>query len=178
MTFKLLKLNETNASKYLPVIFQWTSNETEKEYHTCRPVADMENYEIYKEKFIARLNKGQLQYILIALENSDTVGKISLFDFNPRNRSGEFGYYISPLHRNKGLGKKLISLFLEEIFNNETLNLHKVYATTASCNKPSIQLLEAFNFKYEGAYREHYWFSDGSVCDQYHFSLLRREFEE
>lgn len=178
MTFKLLKLTEANVSEYLPVIYQWAADETEKENHTCRPIEDLENYEAYREKFIVRLNKGQLQYVFIDLGDREMVGKINLFDYNPRNRSGEFGYYVPPFRRKKGVGRKMIGLFLEEIFHDENLNLNKVYATTASCNKASIRLLESFNFKLEGAYREHYWFRDGSISDQYHYSLLRKEFEE
>ncbi|WP_198524638.1 GNAT family N-acetyltransferase [Paenibacillus phocaensis] len=178
MTFKLLKLTEANVSEYLPVIYRWAADETEKEYHTCRPIEDMEDYDVYREKFRVRLNQRQLHYVIIDLEDREMAGKINLFDYNPRNRSGEFGYYVPPFHRKKGVGRKMIGLFLEEIFHDENLNLNKVYATTASCNKPSIRLLESFHFKLEGTYREHYWFCDGSICDQYHYSLLRREFEE
>ncbi|CAM4462731.1 GNAT family protein [Paenibacillus macerans] len=175
MTSKLFKLTETNVSDYLPVIFQWAADETEKEYHTCRPIQEMDSYEAFRKKVTAGLTHGHCQYVLIDVEENEVVGKISLFDYNPRNRSGEFGYYVPPLHRGKGVGGRLIQLFLEEVFHDQHLNLHKVYATTAANNKPSIKLLERFNFKFEGAYREHYWFSDGSVCDQYHYSLLKKE---
>lgn len=175
MTFKLLKLTEANASDYLPVIFQWAADETEKEYHTCRPIKEMDSYEAFQEKMTTGLNRGQLHYVLIDVEENEVEGKISLFDYNPRNRSAEFGYYVPPLHRGKGVGSRLVHLFLKEVFHDHNLKLHKIYATTAACNKLSIKLLERFNFKFEGVYREHYWFSDGSVCDQYHYSLLKKE---
>ncbi|MCM3701115.1 GNAT family N-acetyltransferase [Paenibacillus macerans] len=173
--FKLLKLTEANSPTYLPVIFQWAADETEKEYHTCRPIREIDSYEVFKEKMTVGLSHGQIHYVLIDVEGNEVVGKISLFDYNPRNRSAEFGYYIPPFHRGKGVGSRLVQLFLEEVFHDQQLNLHKIYATTAANNKPSIKLLERFNFKFEGAYREHYWFSDGSVCDQYHYSLLKKE---
>ncbi|RRJ62237.1 N-acetyltransferase [Paenibacillus oralis] len=175
MTFKLLKLTEANAPTYLPVIFQWAADETEKEYHTCRPIREMDSYEAYREKVTSGLNHGKLHYIMIDVEENEVVGKISLFDYNPRNRSAEFGYYVPTLHRGKGVGRRLVHLFLKEVFHDQYLNLNKIYATTAAYNKPSIKLLERFNFKFEGAYREHYWFSDGTVCDQYHYSLLKKE---
>ncbi len=86
----------------------------------------------------------------------------------------EFGYYLPPAHRGHGLGTVMLRLFLAEMFSNEILDLHKLYATTAEFNTASIRLLKHFGFHVDGVLRDHYWTVEG-VTAQLHFSLLRAE---
>ncbi|KZE79829.1 hypothetical protein AV545_25075 [Paenibacillus jamilae] len=173
----LVPLNSGNIEDYLPDLYDWSLTESEKEQHTCRPIIELPPYNNYKENVLKRLANGQLIYILVDKSNSNKrIGKIQLFDYNSRNKSAEIGYYLPLKHRKQGYANVLLELFIDTIFERKDLELNKIYATVAACNQASIKLLEKFHFKLEGAYREHYWFSDGSICDQYHYSLLKREY--
>lgn len=176
MNHSLILLNNDNIFDYLPEIYRWSQSETEREYYTCRPIKKLAAYEKYSEFIIQEIQNGLIQYVLIQEVAGIPVGKITLFDYNPRNYSAELGYYVSQKFRNQGYGTILLNLFLEQAFQNTDLKLNKVYATVSSRNQSSIKLLDKFDFKFEGAIREHYWFDDGTVCDQHHYSLLKREY--
>lgn len=111
----------------------------------------------------------------IDIRKRNIYGKVSMFDYNPRNHSAEFGYYLPREYRGQGLGKVMIDSFLNRVFSK--LKLHKIYATTASSNTSSIRLLERFNFHLDGILRDHYWIGN-DMHDQLHYSLLKKEWEE
>ncbi|URJ61210.1 GNAT family N-acetyltransferase [Paenibacillus polymyxa] len=166
-----------NIEDYLPDLYDWSLSETQTEQHTCRPINELPPYKNYKENVLKRLVNGLLIYILVdRANNNKRIGKIQFFDYNSRNKSAEVGYYLPLKHRKQGYANVLLELFIGIIFERKDLELNKIYGTVAACNQASIKLLEKFHFKLEGTYREHYWFSDGSICDQYHYSLLKREY--
>jgi RimJ/RimL family protein N-acetyltransferase len=138
-----------------------------------------QSFDEYSYKILKSIaDEKQKIYVLIKKETYDNpLGKITLFDFNPRNHSAEFGYYIPSFNREQGLGIIMLSKFIEKTFSDDKLNLNKIYATTSSWNTPSIKLLEKFNFKLDGRLREHYWI-DEDKCDQLNYSKLRREWNE
>jgi RimJ/RimL family protein N-acetyltransferase len=75
----------------------------------------------------------------------------------------------------KDLGVKMMQLFMKTMFNDPLWPIHKLYATTASGNSPSVKLLKISGFHLDGCIREHYWIR-GVMEDQLHFSLLHREY--
>lgn len=102
------------------------------------------------------------------------MGKITLFDFNHRNHSAEFGYYFPNNNRAQGLGSIMLDKFIETSFKDDELDLNKIYATTASNNIPSIKLLEKFDFKLDGRLRQHYWINEQRY-NQLIYSILKSE---
>ena len=116
-----------------------------------------------------------MKYFLL-FRADEPVGKIGLFDYNPRNRSAEFGYYLPKSNRGAGNGSRMMKLFLKKAFADETLALHKLYATTSSGNAASNGLLQKFGFHLDGRLREHF-FVGGEKYDQMIYSLLRTEWE-
>jgi RimJ/RimL family protein N-acetyltransferase len=171
--YQLLKLimeNETIINE----LYHWSVREEHPERYTCRPVQSMGTFIDYLKRARIHVDKGVITYYLTDRENKEILGKITLFDYNERNQSAEFGYYIPEEKRKKGYGSIMILLFLKEVFLNESINLNKVYATTASGNTSSIRLLVKNNFMLDGRLREHYWFKD-EVQDQLHYSLLRKD---
>lgn len=111
----------------------------------------------------------------VLLESNEVVGKLTIFNYNKKNYSAEFGYYLPKKYIGKGYDSKLASLLLKEIFNEPIFNLNKLYATTASGNINSIHLLESKGFSRDGIIRSHYWFED-RIEDQHHYSLLKSEY--
>lgn len=170
--YELIALKEEHFKE----LYGWTLSEKNFEQYTCRPVNLSKSYEEYAAKMRASINSGKSKtYILINKDNyNEPLGKINLFDHNPRNHSAEFGYYLPEQNRDKGLGKIMLGEFIDLVFKDEELKLNKIYATTASNNIASIRLLENFRFKLDGRMREHYWI-DGNRYDQCVYSLIKNE---
>jgi RimJ/RimL family protein N-acetyltransferase len=171
--YKLILLTE----EYLEELYKWNIEEKHFQQYTCRPLKSKGSYDEYANRMLNLINNSnQKNYILIDEENCNKpLGKIQFFDYNPRNFSAEFGYYLPENNRNKGVGSIMIEKFLDIAFKDSNYNLNKLYATTASNNNPSIKLLNKFGFKLDGRLREHYWI-DGKKYDQCVYSILRREY--
>lgn len=167
-----LKLVRTSDEQIIKNLYNWSEKETMNDRFTCRPIREIVSYSKYKENFLKIIEKGIYTYVLAS--KNDILGKITLFDYNKRNHSAEFGFYLPEENRSKGFGKIMTSAFLEKVFSNTDLDLHKVYATTASGNKPSQKILNFFGFKLDGVMRDHYWFKSEKQ-DQLIYSLLKNE---
>ena len=160
--------------EHIKNLYDWYLNEENFEHFTCRPVKPKETYEKYCENLNNNIkNKNILIYTLIK-SDSKPLGKITLFDYNIRNKSAEFGYYFPEESRGKGFGSILLKKFIKVVFSNEEYDLNKIYATTASNNIPSIKLLEKNGFSLDGTMREHY-FIKGKKYNQLIYSLLKSE---
>jgi RimJ/RimL family protein N-acetyltransferase len=100
------------------------------------------------------------------------VGWVSLFDFNRRNRSAEFGYGIVRPLRGRRIGRQMLACAFDHFFRQP--NFNKLYCQTASFNIPSVRLLESLGLKRDAVLRAHHEL-DGELFDDYVYSLLRRE---
>lgn len=159
----------------LPEMYRWNEEEPHPEWYSCRPVRTGEA----KAAYLARWKKiiaSPDRRCFLLMQRENPVGKISLFDYNFRNRSAEFGYYLPERFRRRGLGTVMARLFLSEVFRDEFLALNKLIATTSSGNLPSLRLLEKVGFHLDGRQREHYWIGVERF-DQLIYSLLRPEWE-
>jgi ribosomal-protein-alanine N-acetyltransferase len=173
--YELISLSQ----QHLQTLFDWRIEEKHFEKFTCRPFKIPKSFDEYSYKILKSISEEKQNiYILIKNDNfNKPLGKITLSDFNPRNHSAEFGYYLPDNNRKHGLGIIMLSQFIEKSFADGKLNLNKINATTSSCNMPSIKLLEKFNFKLDGRLREHYWI-DEDRYDQLNYSMLKHEWNE
>ena len=172
--YKLIKLKDDDIECF-ELLYNWNIEEENRNHHTCRPLKEMGSLKDYIIAMKHLINTGVQAYILQMNDTKEVLGKITLFDYNPRNHSAEFGYYLPLSHRGKGFGQHMLRFFLNQIFNDEILDLNKLYATTASNNEGSIKLLENHEFVLDGTIREHFWIKD-KIYDQLHYSLLKREY--
>lgn len=170
-TYRLVPL----AVEHIGLLHRWYTAEEHMAFYTCRPTHKPGPIEEYREKWRKHLNGSSMKYFLL-FSGDEPVGKIGLFDYNPRNRSAEIGYYLPESNRGTGNGSRMMELFLKEAFGDEMLALHKLYATTSSGNAASNRLLQKFGFHLDGRLREHF-FVDGEKYDQMIYSLLRTEWE-
>jgi RimJ/RimL family protein N-acetyltransferase len=172
--YQLILLSE----KYFRDLYNWNIDEKNLEQYTCRPLKLANIYDEYYNKITVSINnENEKNYILVDIDNDKMpLGKIKLFDYNSRNHSAEFGYYLPEENRNKGLGSIMLELFLKISFTDTNDMLNKLYATLASYNIPSKKLLEKYGFQLDGKLREHYW-TNGSKYDQYIYSMLKSEWE-
>jgi len=165
------------SSDQISVLYEWKLNEPNGDLYTCRPVGKLPTAHEYVESLRKKIAQEILQVYVIAEEQalSKPLGNITLFDFNRRNCSAEFGYYIPAMLRGQGIGWAMLRLLLDRVFRQEN-DLNKIYATTSSDNEPSIKLLERTGFNLDGRLREHYW-TRANRYDQLHYSMLRSDWE-
>ncbi len=157
------------------ILYLWDQEETHRDQYTCRPVPALPAWDVFMESIAHRLQSDALRiFVLWDTTMKAPLGRVTTFDYNPRNRSAEFGYYLPLVHRQQGHGRAMVQRFLTKMFADNVWLLHKLYATTASGNVPSIRVLEGLGFHLDGVMREHYWFAT-EVQDQRCYSLLARE---
>lgn len=171
--YELILLKE----EHIKTLYDWNIKEQHFECYTCRPLKSVQTFESYYNNTLNMVSERKAMiYVIVDRENSHTpLGKITLFDFNPRNHSAEFGYYLPQNSRAHGLGSIMLTKFIEKCFNDNELDLNKIYATTSSNNLPSIRLLQKFRFKLDGRLREHYWIGEDKY-DQLVYSMLKSEY--
>lgn len=164
-------------SGQLRALYGWKAREPRREHFTCRPVKPLGTFDEYADKLRSwLLEPMNLLFALVRAGSAEALGEVRGFDWNERNRSLEFGYYLPPENRGKGYGGVMARLFIERVFGDEEARVNKVYATTSARNVPSIRTLEGLGFRLDGRNREHYWI-DGQRYDQCVYSLLASDRE-
>ena len=109
------------------------------------------------------------------LEEGRPVGNVSLKNVNRMMRTAEIGYGIAASEQGRGLGKAAVRLLVDRVFSETALR--RLFALVHDENEPSLRLLAALGFQYEGVLREHFLIS-GRPANEVVFGLLRREWEE
>ena len=155
---------ELASDKHHRIFAQWSQFRPFEE-RTCRPVVNGKRVSPSKDVI-------KLAFTIDGIDK--LVGKFEYFDFNPRNRSAEFGYTVNPKFRRQGIGTKMLNMAITHLFSDANLNLNKLYCQTAAFNVASIALLEKLNFHRDAVLREHHELN-GKLHDDYIFSILRRE---
>ncbi|HMS66156.1 MAG TPA: GNAT family protein [Ignavibacteria bacterium] len=140
-------------------ISSWTGADR-LEIITCRPVKDGKRIPPSSD---------YLEFLFYSEISNEPGGKFTLFNFNDRNRSAEFGYIVNPELRNKGIGSEMIRFFLNEIFTKTKFN--KLYCQTAAFNTASVKMIEKLGFSKDAVLRENHEL-DGKFYDDYVYSLL------
>ncbi|MEO0989102.1 MAG: GNAT family protein [Cyanobacteria bacterium J06639_14] len=153
---------ESASNEHLQMFIQWNQF-SHLEERTCRPIQNGKRIPPSDEVVT-------LAFFIDGID--EPVGRFVYFDINPRNRSAEFGYIVSPTFRGQGLGTQMLTLAISELLS--TTNFNKLYCQTAAFNTPSIKLLEKLGFHKDGVLREHHEL-EGQLWDDYLYSILRRE---
>ena len=174
MSVDLMEVTAANVDVHR-TLYRWDQEETHRERFTCRPVPALLGWDTFMHSIVHRLQSDALRlFVLWDATLNEPLGRVTAFDHNSRNRSAEFGYYLPPVHRQQGYGREMVRRFLSAMFSDRVWYLHKLYATTASGNIPSLRILAGLGFHLDGIMREHYWFGT-EVQDQLCYSMLARE---
>jgi len=101
-------------------------------------------------------SKKQARFI-ISLSNtnnqeSEIIGAIDLFDFDPKNRRAGVGILIEEKYRNKGYAKQALSQLIAYSFN--ILNLHQLYCSILTSNTESLNLFKRQQFSIIGVKKD------------------------
>ncbi|MBD3170610.1 MAG: GNAT family N-acetyltransferase [candidate division Zixibacteria bacterium] len=156
------------------MFYRWSSSD-ERHLFTCR-----ETYPPSKDAFgrfyISEINSNRSRWFKVQRNRGKRmVGKITMFNINPRNRSCELGMFFEKKYRGKGYGKRAVALVAEYMFYQ--MNMNKIYAQTGAFNEPTVALLESLGFKREGVLRKHH-FADGKYYDDYVYGIFESEWGE
>ncbi len=84
----------------------------------------------------------------------------------------EIGFTVAPEHQRKYVAFEAVSAFIQYAFN--TLEKHRVIATTDTLNIASFRLLESLGFRREAHFRQNIYFK-GAWGDEYQYALLKSE---
>lgn len=150
--------------------FRRAAGEDDPARMTCRPVV-VHPEEIARANLARRLESRDSVLVGVFLRGA-MAARISLNDYNPRNRSAEMGYWTAPRFRGKGYLRRALALFCPAVLNGERLN--KLMVQTASFNTASLGLLRSLGFHEDGRLREHHEL-DGKLYDDVLFSLTVRD---
>lgn len=114
---------------------------------------------------------GQWYQLAIAdIDSDQLLGDLAVHFID--NEQIEIGFTVAPENQKKAIGKEAVSAFLEYLFN--TLNKHRVVATTDAENVASFRLLESLGFRREAHFRQNIFFK-GAWGDEFQYAMLRAE---
>lgn len=166
-----LTLSEINLEHFLKL--REGINSEPANLLSCRPINIMpledaiNHFKTFKDK------EDRFTFSIVEKNSQILIGRITLFDYNPRNKAIELGYFIFKEFRNKGYASEIIEKIKEFCF--EKLEINKITAQTGSFNKESIKLLEKMGFLKDGILREHHEIN-GCLYDDYIYSMLKKEY--
>lgn len=114
----------------------------------------------------------QLRLVICKKGNSEAIGLIDLFDFDPKNKRAGIGIIIqNEINRNNGIGKQALSLVINYAF--EQLQLHQLYANIGTENKASESLFTTFGFEKIGVKKD--WnFINNAFHDEAVYQLIKK----
>lgn len=105
-------------------------------------------------------------------QESEIIGAIDLFDFDPKNRRAGVGILIEEKYRNKGYAKEALSQLIEYGF--DILNLHQLYCSILSSNTESLNLFKRQQFSIIGVKKD--WvLLNNKWQDEYILQLINKK---
>ena len=117
---------------------------------------DVGVFPLNRNDIIKFVSENEGLFLSIYNEKQEHVGNIHLGRINYYHRNAEIGVILGKMYHGKGYAKRSILLVVKHAF--EILNLHRIYLTVISENKPAIKLYEKLGFIKEGIEREvHYY---------------------
>ena len=90
------------------------------------------------------VDAGQQRFVIVD-SNSNKLGLVDIFDYEPKHARAAVGVVIVEEHRGKGYAKEGLQL-LEKKMAIQKLNLHQLYAGVSIENAPSRALFKAVGY--------------------------------
>lgn len=167
----ILKILDTSAIKHVIETYSredmWAffgiANEQQEEEEMKRYRAGYDSY-----------NRSVKRFIIIEKTSQKVIGACAFHNWFISHNRSEIGYnMLSDEVKQKGYMTETVSAVIDYGFN--TMNLHRIEATTGRENIASQKILLKHGFVFEGVLREHYNVN-GIHQDSLSYSLLRNEF--
>lgn len=154
------------------VLFEWENDE--KLWHLSNTITPFSRFTL--EQYILNAHQDiyttkQLRLMIDKKESdeSNPIGSIDLFDFDPTNKKAGIGVLIVENERSKGYASEALELLIDYCFT--TLQLHQIYCNISADNQASLKLFEKQNFTMVGQKKE-WLFIDGKWVDENILQLI------
>jgi diamine N-acetyltransferase len=152
-------------------LYQWENDPTVwRLSNTLAPYSrfDIEQYVLTAARDLLSLK--QMRLMIVLRENSQAIGAIDLFEYDPLHRRVGIGILLTSSERNKGYGTEALRLVIDYCF--EILNLHQMYASITTDNTASIRIFEKQGFVKTGTRRD-WLLQNGQWKDEQFYQLFR-----
>lgn len=152
---------------------RWINDTSNDEFteHAQFPHSIESLEEFAKSKWKSR---SSLWLAIVERESKRHIGNIELSNIDLVHRRAEFKIIIDKAYHGKGYGTEAATLVLCHAFG--VLNLHKVYLSLNSKNKPALKLYEKLGFVQEGVLRQAL-LKNGVWSDIIMMGILSEEFK-
>ncbi len=143
----------------------WEVSQTQTPYSTFVLTQYLEN--AYKDIYEVK----QLRLAICKHNNSNAIGLVDLFDFDPKNQRVGIGIVIQREdNRQHGYGREAVELVVHYAF--DYLHVHQLYANIATTNGASRSLFLALGFQLVGVKKD--WnCNQGRYSDEAMYQLIR-----
>ena len=115
-----------------------------------------------------------LQLMIILTESGKPIGDCGIHFLSNAAEQVELGITLDPRYQKHGFACEALEGVLSYVF--DTLNTHRVAATTDVENKAAQNLFQRLGFRQEAHFVDHVWFK-GAWSSEYVFALLQREWQ-
>lgn len=112
------------------------------------------------------------QFAIEVKATNEMVGDCGLHILRDDPRQAMIGFTLDSSQQGKGYATEAVLRLLDYVFNS--LNKHRVIATTDCENTKSIALLERIGMRREGHFLQNIWFK-GAWGDEYQYAMLKSE---
>lgn len=112
------------------------------------------------------------EFVQLLIYDDARIGDVSLAPIDDRRGWANLGYWVHPDHQGSGYATEAVRLIVSHGFDE--LRLHRISATIAAPNTPSIRVVEKLGFVHEGTKRDDA-FLDGEFVDRKVYAVLRDE---
>jgi len=155
----------------LKLLYQWENNSDIWEVSHCQKPFSLFVLKQYLENSHLDIYESkQLRLVVELKENSEAIGLIDLFDFDPfHNRVGIGVLLHDKIHRQKGYASEALETLIKYCF--KTLQIHQLYCNITTCNQSSIDLFCSKDFEITGTKRQWIKSQDGWK-DEYFLQLI------
>ncbi len=137
--------------------------------HTITPFSKYILQQYIANSHLDLFEAKQLRLIIQPIDNSNPVGMIDLYDFNPIHKRAGVGIVILKEAQNKGFASEALQLLVRYSFT--ILEIHQLYANVGIDNIASQHLFEKHAFKKIGVKKD-WLFSNGSYKDELFYQLI------
>lgn len=154
-------------------MFAYRSNPEVIQYQSWDPQSQEETRSFINSNLVREFNTPGWYQIAIALRGVDgLIGDCGIHVLETDARVAEIGITIAPEFQSMGCATEALITILDLLFIR--LNKHRVFASVAPRNQPSMALMQRIGMRKEGHFVQSLWFKD-SWADDVVFALLDSE---
>jgi RimJ/RimL family protein N-acetyltransferase len=115
-----------------------------------------------------------LQLMIVLTQSGAIIGDCGIHFLSKPANQVELGITLDPSYQNRRFASEVVGAVLNYVF--DTLEMHRVSATTDVENMAAQKLFQRLGFRREAHFVENLWFK-GRWGSEYVFAMLQREWQ-